>query len=127
MTIDHSKPHLDTHEQEETDVDQANKLGNTDFAKAKAETKFIKNSGFSFDGRKETQNSFISDKLSSNQSKIPNKASIYFMNNSSYIPKKATKKGYGQYANHSFNVNSEKVSLEPYLGRKYRLKGFNPK
>lgn len=122
INIDHSRPPIDTHERQETEIDQNNKLGITDFAKAKAETKFIKNSGFTFDERKETPNSFISNKIASNQSKIPNKASIYFMNNSSYIPTKDKSKEYGLYSNHSFNVKPENVSFKTYFNRKYQLK-----
>lgn len=122
LTIDHSRPPIDTYEGLETEFDQNNKLGITDFTKAKAETKFIKNSGFTFDERKETPNSFISDKIASNQSKIPNKASIYFMNNSSCIPTKDKSKGYGLNSNHSFNVKSENVSFKTHFNRKYLLK-----
>jgi hypothetical protein len=91
MIIDHPLTSQDSPvrvETDNTDIDNCNELANTDFIKAK--------------------NQDISGKLACNQSKVPNKASEYFMNDSSNLP---VNDKYNLYSNHSFSVNPEKVSL----------------
>ena len=105
MIIDHPLTPQDSPERidtDNTDIDNSNELRNTNFIKTKNQSISNKNINFNFNERKQ------SDKLACNQSKVPNKASEYFMNDSSNLP---VNDKYNLYSNHSFSVNPEKVSL----------------
>jgi hypothetical protein len=111
MIIDHALTPQDSPvrvETDNTDIDNSNELVNTDFIKAKNQNMFIKNINFNYNQRKKSPTSFLSNKLACNQSKVPNKSSKYFMNDSSQLP---VNDKYNLYSNHSFSVNPEKASL----------------